>query len=63
MIADAVCAEITALPTYGYRRAGSLGKPSARLIGMRRVNHKRVYRVMKAHGFLLPRRQSAGTAH
>lgn len=45
MIADAVRAEITALPTYGYRRAGALVKGTRSLMGLRPV--KRMYRVMR----------------
>jgi putative transposase len=62
MIADAVRAEITALPTYGYRRAGALVNRTRSLMGLRPVNHKRMYRVMKAEGLLLPKSPSGGTA-
>jgi hypothetical protein len=44
IIRDAVRAEITALPTYGYRRAGALVNRTRRLIGFPPVNHKRRYR-------------------
>lgn len=47
MIADAVRAEITALPAYGYRRAGALVNRTRSLMGLRPVNHKRMYRVMR----------------
>ena len=47
MIADAVRAEITALPTYGYRRAGALVNRTRSLMVLRPVNHKRMYRAMK----------------
>jgi transposase InsO family protein len=66
MIADAVRAEITALPTYGYRRAGALVNRTRSLMGLRPVNHKRMYRVMKAQGLLLPKspkRRDSGRAH
>lgn len=66
MIADAVRAEITALPTYGYRRAGALVNRTRSLLGLRPVNHKRMYRVMKAQGLLLPKspkRRDSGRAH
>lgn len=66
MIADAVRAEITALPTYGYRRAGALMNRTRSLMGLRPVNHKRMYRVMKEQGLLLPkspRRSDSGRAH
>ncbi|WP_237170324.1 IS3 family transposase [Pandoraea thiooxydans] len=66
MIADAVRAEITALPTYGYRRAGALVNRTRSLIGLRPVNHKRMYRVMKEQGLLLPKspkRRDSGRPH
>jgi putative transposase len=42
-------------PTYGYRRVWSLLKRAAVKEGRPPENHKRVYRVMKAHGLLLQR--------
>jgi putative transposase len=55
LLIDAVRAEITALPTYGYRRAGALVNRTRSVIGLRPVNHKRIYRVMKQHSLLLPK--------
>ncbi len=43
------------LPTYGYRRVHALLVRQAREQGQPPPNHKRVYRVMKAHGLLLQR--------
>lgn len=66
MIVDAVRAEIMALPTYGYRRAGALVNRTRSLMGLRPVNHKRMYRVMKEQGLLLPkspRRSDSGRTH
>lgn len=66
MLIDAVRAEITALPTYGYRRAGALVNQTRSLMGLRPVNHKRMYRVIKAQGLLLPkspRRSDSGCVH
>ena len=66
MLVDAVRAEITALPTYGYRRAGELVNRTRWLIGLRPVNHKRFYRVMKANQLLLPKapkRPASGRPH
>jgi putative transposase len=66
MIADALRAEITALPTYGYRRAGALVNRTRSLMGLRPVNHKCMYRVMKTEGLLLPKspkRRDSGRAH
>lgn len=66
MIAAAVRAEITALPTYGYRRAGALVNRTRAMMGMPPVNHKRLYRVMKEQGLLLPKspkRRDSGRTH
>jgi len=60
---EAVRAEVAELPTYGYRRAGALVNRTRDGMGFAPVNHKRFYRVMKAHQLLLPkapkRRQSS----
>jgi putative transposase len=66
MLIDAVRAEITALPTYGYRRAGALVNRTRSLIGLRPVNHKRFYRLMREHQLLLPKapkRRASGRPH
>lgn len=55
MLVDAIKAEITELPTYGYRRAGALVNRTRSVIGLRPVNHKRFYRVMRASQLLLPK--------
>ena len=56
-------AQITELPTYGYRRAGALVNRQRASEGAARVNAKRVYRVMAGNSLLLPkaprRRQSS----
>ena len=49
---EAIIAE---LPTYGYRRVHAIIKRRALATGRKPPNHKRVYRVMKAHGLLLDR--------
>ena len=46
---------IAELPTYGYRRVHAILKRQALAAGLKPPNHKRVYRVMKAHGLLLDR--------
>jgi len=46
---------IGSLPTYGYRRVHALLVRQVREQGRPAPNHKRVYRVMKAHGLLLQR--------
>lgn len=55
ILVDAVRAEIMALPTYGYRRAGALVNRTRALMGLQSINHKRFYRVMKEHRLLLPK--------
>jgi putative transposase len=47
--------EIAALPSYGYRRAWTMVNRRREHEGRRRVNHKRVYRVMREHRLLLRR--------
>jgi transposase InsO family protein len=42
-------------PTYGYRRMHALLNKKLHALGMQRVNHKRVYRIMRLHGLLLAR--------
>ena len=46
---------IAELPTYGYRRVHAILRRQAVAAGLKPPNHKRVYRVMKAHGLLLDR--------
>lgn len=47
--------EIAALPSYGYRRAWTLVNRRRAQTGRQRVNHKRVYRVMRDYRLLLQR--------
>ncbi|NMM80546.1 transposase [Acidovorax sp. SRB_14] len=58
-----ITAQITDLPTYGYRRACALVNRQRVSTGAARVNAKRVYRVMAGQALLLPkaprRRQSS----
>jgi putative transposase len=66
ILVEAVRAEITALPTYGYRRAGALVNRTRTVMGLQTINHKRFYRVMKAHSLLLPKapkRPDSGRVH
>lgn len=66
MLIEAIRAEITALPTYGYRRAGALVNRTRSIIGLQPVNHKRFYRIMKQHQLLLPkapRRRASSRPH
>lgn len=46
---------VAARPTYGYRRIAALLNRQLRIQGAAPVNHKRVYRIMKAHNLLLAR--------
>ena len=41
--------------TYGYRRIHALINKALILQGKNKVNHKRIYRIMKAHHLLLTR--------
>ena len=54
-LAQALRAEVCTLPSYGYRRAQALVNRRRKAAGAARVNHKRVYRVMKSAGLLLPK--------
>ena len=59
-------AQITDLPSYGYRRACALVNRDRASVGAPRVNLKRVYRVMADHALLLPkapRRPQSSRAH
>jgi putative transposase len=47
--------EIATLPSYGYRRARTMVNRRRDAEGRRRVNHKRVYRVMRDYRLLLQR--------
>jgi len=49
-------------PTYGYRRVWAMLKREGRAKGLPPVNHKRVHRVMKAHGMLLQRHAGGAEA-
>ncbi|ETX26702.1 hypothetical protein RISW2_20615, partial [Roseivivax isoporae LMG 25204] len=49
---------VAARPTYGYRRIAALLNRRLRADGAAPANHKRVYRIMQAHGFLLARAQA-----
>ncbi len=51
-----ITALASARPTYGYRRITALLNRQMRESGAEPVNHKRVYRIMKANHFLLARK-------
>lgn len=42
-------------PTYGYRRVHAIVNQARSLRGLSPINHKRIYRLMKMHGLLLPK--------
>ena len=54
-LVEAIKIIIGSLPTYGYRRVHALLVRQAHEQGRPAPNHKRVYRIMKAHGLLLQR--------
>jgi hypothetical protein len=53
---------VDARPSYGYRRITALLHRRAEAEGLARVNHKRVYRVMKRAGLLLAPRTAVVNA-
>jgi putative transposase len=58
---DDIRAILETCPTYGYRRVHAVLRQRYQARGMTDLpNHKRVYRVMKAHGLLLQQRVVAG---
>ena len=65
LLAD-IRAQITELPSYGYRRACARVNRKRASDGAPRVNPKRVYRVMAGNALLLPkapRRPQSSRAH
>ncbi len=44
-------------PSYGYKRITTLLKSQLKLEGLKNVNHKRVYRIMRGQGLLLEKPQ------
>jgi putative transposase len=57
---DDIRAILAACPTYGYRRVHAVLRRRYQARGLTDLpNHKRIYRVMKAHGLLLQQRRSA----
>ena len=54
-LVDQIKAVIGDMPTYGYRRVHAILRRAAREGGPPAPNHKRVWRVMKAHDLLLQR--------
>ena len=58
-----IAALVSARPTYGYRRITAILNRQLRSEGLAPVNHKRVYRIMKAHNLLLARKYSERPEH
>ena len=58
-----ITALVAARPTYGYRRITALLNRRLRSEGLEPANHKRIYRIMKAHGLLLARKYSERPEH
>lgn len=58
-----IMALVAARPTYGYRRITAILNRQLRSDGAAPVNHKRVYRIMKAHNLLLARKYSERPEH
>lgn len=58
-----IIALVAARPTYGYRRITAVLNRQLRSDSMAPVNHKRVYRTMKAHNLLLARKYSERPEH
>jgi transposase InsO family protein len=42
-------------PSYGYKRTTAILNRKLYLLNFNRVNHKRIYRIMRLHGLVLPR--------
>ncbi|MGR3440064.1 MAG: IS3 family transposase [Paracoccus sp. (in: a-proteobacteria)] len=58
-----ITALVTARPTYGYRRITAILNRQLRSEDLAPVNHKRVYRIMKAHSLLLARKYTERPEH
>ncbi|XMO92495.1 IS3 family transposase (plasmid) [Paracoccus sp. ME4] len=58
-----ITALVSARPTYGYRRIAAILNRQLRSEGLAQVNHKRVYRIMKAHSLLLARKYTERPEH
>lgn len=54
-IFTAICSVVDKKMTYGYRRVHAIVNQSRKAEGLSPINHKRIYRLMKMHGLLLPK--------
>ena len=62
-VVPSIMAIVAARPTYGYRRITAILNRQLRSQGDATVNHKRVYRIMKAHSLLLARKYTERPEH
>jgi transposase InsO family protein len=62
-VVPSIMAIVAARPTYGYRRVTAILNRQRRSQGAEPVNHKRVYRIMQAHGLLLARKYTERPEH
>ena len=62
-VVPSIMAIVAARPTYGYRRVTAILNRQRRSQGAEPVNHKRVYRIMQAHGLLLARKYAERPEH
>ena len=58
-----ITALVAARPTYGYRRITAILNRQLRSESLAPCNHKRTYRIMKAHNLLLARKYSERPEH
>lgn len=58
-----ITALVAARPTYGYRRITAVLNRQLRFEGLAPVNHKRTYRIIKAHNLLLARKYPIPPEH
>lgn len=63
VVVPMITALVAARPTYGYRRITALLNRQLRSDSLTPVNHKRVYRIMKAYNLLLARKYSVRPEH
>ena len=63
VVVPTITALVAARPTYGYRRITAILNRQLRAESRAPVNHRRVYRIMKAHNLLLARKYSVRPEH
>ena len=55
---DPIKAKIKQRPTYGYKRVTAMLNKQRLVLNLPRINKKRIYRIMKLNGLVLPKLQS-----